>query len=529
LFENGTQRLCPDLHLNLRGVVLCATLSLISAACGRSGDDRSAPSTVTIGTTYDADEWFLSPNWDVPAQHLVFLPLARLNEKGELEGRLATRWEHSPDRRHWTIYLRSDVRWHDGVPVTAHDIKFTMDLSSSREVLLAARDYTITVLDDTTYTVDYHGPGRDAVDEWRVYYPRHLLQDVDPSKLLEDEFWIHPVGNGPYRYVRHVPKTMIELEANPDYYAGRPMIERVIWKLGTSAVQELLAGNVDAIEWIDRLSVLRLRDDRRFHTYYDVTPGTAYALVWNHRLPKFRDAQVRRALTMAINRRELHRVLNLPDDLPIFEAQPTNRQYRRGEIPEPLPYDPEGARRLLTEAGWRDADGDGVRERAGQAFTFTVIVGGRQTEQQAAVYLQDQLRRVGIRMEIQQLSSVWVRLQAGDFEAVIERMFRSIDSKRWGMRRYLGSGGMVGYRNREAHALLEAASATADPDSLDAIYAELAVIFQADPPVTYLYPRVATNIVHRRIRGLASPFRANIAEYMHELWIEPVQSSSATR
>ena len=88
---------------------------------------------------------------------------------------------------------------------------------------------------------------------------------------------------------------------------------------------------------------------------------------------------------------------------------------------------------------------------------------------------------------------------------------------------------MVGYRNREAHALLEAASATADPDSLDAIYAELAVIFQADPPVTYVYPRVATNIVHRRIRGLASPFRANIAEYMHELWIEPVQSSSANR
>ena len=83
-----------------------------------------------------------------------------------------------------------------------------------------------------------------------------------------------------------------------------------------------------------------------------------------------------------------------------------------------------------------------------------------------------------------------------------------------------GADDMLGYKNREAHALLEAASATADPGSLDAIYAALAVIFQADPPVTYLYPRVATAVVHRRIRGLASPFRANVSEYLHELWIE---------
>lgn len=165
----------PDLHLKRRAVVLCAALSLLAAACARSGDDRFRRSTITVGTTFAADEGFLGPNWDVSAQHLVFLPLARLNAEGELEGRLAARWEHSADRRHWTIYLRSDVRWHDGVPVTAHDIKFTMDLKSSDEVLRADRDYTVTVLDDTTYTVDFHGPGRNAVDEWTAYYPRHLL------------------------------------------------------------------------------------------------------------------------------------------------------------------------------------------------------------------------------------------------------------------------------------------------------------------------------------------------------------------
>lgn len=323
-------------------------------------------------------------------------------------------------------------------------------------------------------------------------------KDADPGKFSEWEFWIRPVGNGPYRYVRHVPKTVIELEANPDYYAGKPSIERVFYKLGA----------------------LRLEDDGRFETYYDVTPGTAHAIAWNHRLPQFRDAEVRKALAMAIDRRELHRVLNLPDNLPIFEAPLTNRQYRRGEIPEPLPHDPERARRLLTEAGWRDADGDGILEREGRDFAFTALVGGNVQARQAAIYVQDQLRRVGIRMEIQQLSAVGARLRAGDFEAAIERVFRNVDQRNWGMIRYMGNDGIVGYRNREAHALLAAASATDDPDSLDAIYAELAVVFEADPPVTYLYPRVATAIVHRRVRGLASPFRADLAEYLHELWIE---------
>ena len=74
-----------------------------------------------------------------------------LNENGALEGRLAKSWEHSPDYRSWTIHLRTDVRWHDGVPVTAHDVKFTLDLLSHPDVLQESPDaYTVTVLDDST-------------------------------------------------------------------------------------------------------------------------------------------------------------------------------------------------------------------------------------------------------------------------------------------------------------------------------------------------------------------------------------------
>ena len=68
--------------------------------------------------------------------------------------------------------------------------------------------------------------------DWTIFLPRHLLEDLDPGAFYDWDFWTHPVGNGPYRYVRHVPKTMIAFEANPDYFLGQPKIERVVLKFG---------------------------------------------------------------------------------------------------------------------------------------------------------------------------------------------------------------------------------------------------------------------------------------------------------
>jgi len=106
--------------------------------CKRSADRVSiGESSITVGVW--GDEKILGPYWEVFAKFLVFHPLVWENEKGELEGRLATSWEHSPDYRTWTIHLRPDVKWHDGVPFTAHDVKFTMDLLAHPECFFLCR------------------------------------------------------------------------------------------------------------------------------------------------------------------------------------------------------------------------------------------------------------------------------------------------------------------------------------------------------------------------------------------------------
>lgn len=403
-------------------------LALAAVGCSRDRERaRTAPSTITV---FYFEEAALSPSWDMSAKFLVFLPLVAENAKGELGSRLADRWEHSPDYRDWTVHLRKDVRWHDGVPVTAHDIKFTLDLLSHPAVLKVPPDaFSITVLDDSTYRITCHKqPTGSPLDGWSVYYPKHLLEKRDPKDFYKWDFWTRPVGNGPYRYLRGLPRTMMEFEGNPDYYRGKPRIERVVLKFGELSVIEILSGNVDVLPYVPPMDLLKIKGDPRLRVYRYLGPGEGgipKAILWNQRRPLFRDATVRRALTLAINRRELHQALNLPEGAPIFDVLFTKEHFRRGEIPDPLPYDPEQAKRLLEEAGWRDTDGDGLREREGKPFRFTLRTTAAEGGDRPAVFIQAQLRRVGIQVDIQILD--WnahdQRVRDGDFEAAIFRRF----------------------------------------------------------------------------------------------------------
>ncbi len=513
--------------------LLLACLCIVSFAglqCGR-GDRRHADGSTITALFAGGDEWLLGPSEDEEPKFLVFLPLVTFNEKGQLEGRLARRWEHSDDYRTWTVHLRTDVTWHDGVPVTAHDIKFTLELLSHPDVAWLIREaFSITVLDDSTYTVTNNRTGHSQfdfsltpADPWNVYYPKHLLEDLDPKDFFTWDFWTQPVGDGPYRYVSHVPKTMMEFEANPDYYRGKPKIERVVLKFGGgSLLTELLSGNTDVVIYADRMDLLKLADDARFRAYWDKDTWVFGAVVWNQRHEPLSDPKARLALTLAIDRREMHKVVNLPDGLPLFDGIFTERQYWRGQLPDPLPYNPALARRLLDEAGWHDVDGDGVRERDGAEFRFKAITPVSRLAESplaaAAIYIQDQLRRVGVRMELRPLEKrvAYERLRAGEFEAAVQTVWIAP----FGLQGWFGADSPFGYRNERVVELIEAAVETLDPDTIDAIYGELMRIFQDELPMTPLFPDIETHVAHRRIRGLSSPFQSHPLMFIEHLWVE---------
>ena len=227
---------------------------------------------------------------------------------------------------------------------------------------------------------------------------------------------------------------------------------------------------------------------------------------------------MRRALTLAVNRRELLQLLNLPEELPITDGVFTWRQFRRGEWPEPLPYDPEGARALLNAAGWVDRDGDGVREQNGRPFRFTAAVWPSEGYPQLAVYVQASLRQVGVHMEIQSIdyASGWDRHRAGDFEA----LFMVVQSVVSAQRRNFGRGNRTGYHNPEAFAVIDSLQAAADPEEIDRLYRRLTTIYRADMQFTRLIPWSRDWFAHRRVRGLSTLFRGGPDTYMEELWLE---------
>ena len=502
-----------------RRELILQMLALGAAGChrGNQAASRARASTAIIG--YDIDA--LNPAVDNAAKFLVFLPLVARDRNGQPEARLAVRWGHSADYREWTYSLRTDVRWHDGLPVTARDVKFTLDLGMHPDVL-SPQGINIdssTVVDESTIVVRYARPVAEP-DWWVVYYPKHLLEDSDPTRFYAWDFWSHPVGNGAYRFVRSVPNTMMELAANPDYYRGQPRIGRVTLKFVAEDRQaglvDLLSGNIDVLDEASPAQIPALAAERRFRVYHRYAGNAAWGLYWQLKHPLFRDARVRRALTLSINRRELQQAANLPEG-PVVDGPYTARQLQRRELGSPVPFDRALARRLLDETGWRDLDGDGVRERDGHPFRFTVVVSSYGTFGNMELYVQEQFRQVGVQMDIQTVDQGVLneRRDNGEFEALLG----FVSSEATWLQKYFARN-PIGYRNPRLLDLLDRAGTTVVPEAEDGVYRELLEIFRTDAPITFLFPRVNYQFAHRRVRGLSSPWWADAVEHMEDLWLE---------
>jgi peptide/nickel transport system substrate-binding protein len=184
---------------------------------------------------------------------LVFLGLseASADGTGDVQPRLLDRWEQSADYREWTVHVRENLLWDDGVPVTAEDVKFSLELWTDPEVGYETRIFeTITVLDRQSLRItikqsDLAEDNLFSSCNWLPMLPKHRLEMLDPAEIHSWPFWTRPVGNGPCRHVRHVPKTLTELHANPDFYGNSPKIPVIALTYSGDALIELLSGNVD--------------------------------------------------------------------------------------------------------------------------------------------------------------------------------------------------------------------------------------------------------------------------------------------
>lgn len=489
--------------------------------------DFESPTEDTLIVLAWGGDRLLMPWVNMPTMHLMFEPLFGWDRAGNIEGRLVKAWEHSPDGRAWTYHLRTDVLWHDGVPFTTRDIAFHRRLGEIRPLYRPVD--SLVILDDSTFQRVFFGAG-EPLDTWTTFLPSHLVENLDLSQSWDWDFNFQPVGNGPYRYVRHVEKTMIELEANPDYYRGEPPIEHLILRLGGGdPVIELKAENIGlaAFGTVDVNHIPTLTQDPDLEYYWRTANGVA-GLSWNLRDPIISDRRVRQAMAYAIDRSEMAAALDFPSAVPFRDVPLTEAQRLRGEAPPPLPFEPERSRRLLEEAGWTDQDGDGIREKDGQDLSVEVQTSGGGMEM--LVILQAQLRKVGIQIDIVPNASVEDLVRAvrrrqiedvGEIQAVFSEWGRCLSQP---FSILLGPppdrNSAFGYRNESLIRIADAMERAIIPEEMDELCRQTWPIFQEDQPFLFLIPGLWLSAAHKKVKGLQNGTRVWASSNIMDLWIE---------
>jgi peptide/nickel transport system substrate-binding protein len=441
----------------------------------------------------------------------------------EMIPHIAKSWEISDDNLTYTFHLRDDVTFSDGVPLTAHDIKFTHDLIDNPENDTASiRNYlqdieTIEVIDD--YTIRYTMS--------KVYF-RHLivlgLNQVFPKHIYEKgELNTHPnnrnpIGSGPYVFEKWDTGQRIVLSRNENYWGDKQPLEKRIWKIITndnSAFLALSGGDTDTYrvkpdKWVREAATPEFEEKFNKFTPDSPIPGyfSRYNYIgWNSRKPQFADKRVRNALCMLFDRdliiETVWEGLATKISGPLFHRAPEYNQDVK-----PLGFDPEGAIKLLEEAGWVDNDRDGIREKDGVKLEFELgfATGVQEYERLGTVY-QEELKRAGINMLLAPLefATFIERLNNRNFDACMLAWLTPIAQdpyQLWHSTQAEKGSNYPGLKIAEVDEILETAREELDRDARIKKYHRLHEILHEEQPYLFLYARPGLWAFDKRFSGI---------------------------
>ncbi len=454
---------------------------------------------------------------DRDLQALIFSGLTTTDAQGVIIPDLAERWEISSDGLRYVFHLRQDARWHDGAPFSSTDVKFTIqaiqDPSFEGPPELSALWRSVQVDTPDPHTVVFtlsepFGPFLEYTTQRLV--PSHILATVSPEQLPTSQFNAEPIGTGPYKVVETTAHYTL-LEANPAYYGARPSIARIQIMFYPDRASLLAAyerGEVTGIAPLLPEDLAQVRQDSRLNLYS--APYSGYTMVFlNLQRPFFEDALVRRALWQAIDRQGLiDSALNgqgIPIDGPIL---PNSWAYDRG-LPR-VQYDPEAAAKALEDAGWRDADGSGVRSRNGVKLEFTLLTNDDPVREKMIAEIAQQWAAIGVKVQTQTMDMVELvrdRLYPRDYDAILYGWdLPAADPDPyplWHSSQASGDGqNYVGYQDAESDRLLEEARRISNREQRIALYQEFQRRFVEQAPSLILYQPIYNYGVDEQVKGV---------------------------
>jgi len=464
---------------------------------------------------------------------VVFSTLTRY-QPGDLKpvGDLAESWRAMEDGRVWEFKLRKGVRWHDGKPFTAADVKFTLEaiVNPETKALFSTQLkglQRVDAVDDATARVVFKEPfpALPIVLAFNIpMAPKHLLEGKELSTLTE--FVRQPVGTGPFKLKEAVKGSHVIAEANAAYHGAAPRLKAIAFKVVpdvNSVVAQLRTGELDvAVVTATHKETLSGAGNLSFRTI--VLPSTFFLALNNARWP-FDDRRVRQALMHGLNRELMVQRL-LKGEAPVAAGPYATAfgPYVNGDL-KPYPFSVARAKELLAEAGFKPG-ADGVLVKDGKRLAFELMVDkGNPEREQMALYTQQSWKQLGadVKLDVEEWS-VFIkkgnRVPSGEYDARTGWRITSPDPDKSAEYATGGINNHFAYSNPEVDALMAKARATVDESARVAAYRKLQELIHRDVPLLWVYHQTEIIAISKRVRGYPELGIRDALPWAHQIAVQ---------
>lgn len=472
-----------------------------------ASEETDQGGNLIIGTTSGPtlfNPFYSTDTSSMTIEGFIYSGLITVDREFNPEGDLAKDWEFSEDGKTWTFYLREDVKWHDGEDFTADDVVFTYNIPLSEDYN-GPRGYTYEDIEEVKkiddYTVEFQLAEPSApflpIAMQSGILPKHILEDVPISELGENEFNTKsPIGTGPFKFDEWAEGQYIRLEAFDDYHFGRPKVDTLTTKIvpdSNSLMAQLQAGDINYTSVSpENIEVAQKMEEDGIVTLQSGPSNSWEYIIWNLRNPLFQDKKVRHALTHALDKEAiLEAVIHGQGQVADGPGSPANWAFNP-DVPK-FEYNMEQARELLAEAGWKMGD-DGILEKDGEKFSFTIKTSQGESREKVAVVAQQQYKEIGIEVDIEVMEwSAFVEDTGPpnwNFDAQVSGMSIGSDpdpSYFWHSKEIESGLNYSAYSNPEVDELLDKNTKVLDQEKRAEIIRKADAIVAEDQPVTFLY------------------------------------------
>lgn len=360
---------------------------------------------------------------------------------------LAKDWAVSEDGKEWTFHLQEGVKWHDEKPFTAADVKFTFEYIRDNKVGYfydyVSKMTDIQTPDEYTVVIATEQPLSWMPQIWVPILPKHIWENIDPVEASSTYANDDAIGTGPFTMGEYKKGEYTRLVANPSYFKGAPKIDELVFKIfanESTAAEALKLGEVDILTKMSAVPYKSLEGQENIKTLYSNSAGFTEIVLngWNDPLskanPLLRDKNIRKAMSYAVDRQYLIDAVTFGyGEVGTTLVPPMFKFWHYEPTPEEMyNFDLEKAKKILDDAGYKDGDGDGVREAAdGSPLDFRLTLRSESAEQQKmGRIIAEWWKQIGINITIDVVDSGTLtdRLyDNGDFDMYIWTYFMDVD------------------------------------------------------------------------------------------------------